>query len=112
MLQHAVLLDILQHPVAAHVLLHATGDAVQAPVVAHHRPAELRDIVLEINQILALLVRDDIVEVDVLVAPLEVVNDPLVCQLLLHDEDVLKEVDDSLIDVEVVKFGNHRLLIL
>ena len=55
--------------------------------------------------------RDNVVKVDVLVAPLEVVNDALVCQLLLHDEDVLKEVDDSLIDIEVVELGNHCLLI-
>lgn len=49
---------------------------------------------------------------DVLVAPFEVVNDALVRQLLLHDEDVLKEVDNALIDVEVVELSNHRLLVL
>ena len=49
---------------------------------------------------------------DIFVTPFKIVNDPLVCQLLFHDEQVLKEVDDALIDVEVIKLGNHRLLIL
>lgn len=49
---------------------------------------------------------------NVLVAPLEVVNDSLICQLLLDDEDVLEEVDDPLLDVKVVELSNHCLLIL
>ena len=55
--------------------------------------------------------RGDIIKVDVLVAPLEVVNDTLISQLILHGEDVLEEVDDALIDVKVVEFCDHSLLI-
>ena len=55
--------------------------------------------------------RRDIIEVDVLIAPLEIVNDPLISQLLLDDENVLKEVDYPFFDIEVVELGNHSLLI-
>ena len=55
--------------------------------------------------------RGHIVEVDVLVAPLEVVDDALVSQLLLHDESVLEKVDDALLDVEVVELGDHGFLV-
>lgn len=53
-----------------------------------------------------------IVEVDVLVTPLEVVDDSLVGQLLLQYEDVLEEIQDALLDIKVVEFSYHSLLIL
>jgi len=81
-------------------------------MVADHSSAEFWDVVLEIYQVLGLLVRCDIIEVNILVTPLEVMDDPLVCQLLLHNEDVLEEVDDPLLDVEVVELGDHRFLVL
>ena len=56
--------------------------------------------------------RDYIVKVDILVAPLKVVDYSLVCQLLFHYEQVLEEVDDALIDIEVIKLSNHGLLVL
>ncbi len=49
---------------------------------------------------------------DVLVSPLEVMNDPLVCQLLFHNEYILEEVHDSLFDVKVIELCNHGLLVL
>ena len=107
-----VLLDVLEHPVAAHVVLVATGDAEEAPVVTHHRSAELGNVVFEVDEVLGLLVRCDVVEVDVLVAPFEVVDDALVCQLLLDDENVLEEVDDSLLNIKVIELGNHGFLVL
>ena len=55
--------------------------------------------------------RDDIVEVNVLVAPFKVVDNALVGQLFLHDENVLEEINDSFVYVKVVEFRNHRLLI-
>ena len=87
------------------------GDAKQAAMIADNCPAELGNIVLEVDEVLALLVRRNIVKVDVLVTPLEVVDDALVRQLLLHDENVLEEVDDPLLDIKMIKLGNHRLLI-
>ena len=80
-------------------------------MVGHHRSAELRNVVLEVHQVLALLVRDHIVEVNILVPPLEVVDNPLVGELFLDDKDVLKEINDSLIYVEMVEFRNHSLLV-
>ena len=53
-----------------------------------------------------------IVEVDVFVAPLEVMDDPLVGQLLLKNKDVLEEIQDALLDIKVVEFCYHGLLIL
>ena len=59
-----------------------------------------------------MLESNDIIKVDILVSPLEVVDDPLVSQLLLHNEQILEELHNTLVDIEVVKFSNHRLLIL
>jgi len=106
-----VLLDVLEHPLAALVVEVPPRDAEQSSVIRHHCAAELRDAVLEINQVLALLVRRDVVEVDVLVAPLEVVDHPLVRQLLLQDENVLEEVNDALLHVEMVELSYHNLLV-
>lgn len=107
-----MLLYVLKHPVAANVVLMTTRDAVQPTVIRDHRAAELGNVVLKVNQVLALLVADHVIEMDVLVPPLEVVDDSLVGELLLDDEEILKEVDDSFIDIEVIKLGNHRLLVL
>ena len=49
---------------------------------------------------------------DIFVTPFKIVNDPLVCQLLFHDEKVLEEVDDALINIEMVELSNHGLLVL
>lgn len=55
---------------------------------------------------------DDIIEVDVLVAPFEIVDDALVCKLFLDDEQILEEINYSLVDVEVVELCYHGLLVL
>lgn len=112
MLKHAVLLNVLEHPVAAHVVLVSSSDAVKPAVVTDNCSAELGNIVLEVDKVLTLLVRDDVVEVNILVAPLEVVDDALVGEFLLHDEEVLEKLDNSLVDIEVVELGNHGLLVL
>lgn len=81
-------------------------------MVSHYCAAELGDVALEVNEVLRLLSSVNIVEVDVLVTPLEVVDDSLVGQLLLQNEDVLEEIQDALLDIKVVEFCNHGLLIL
>ena len=111
-LEHAVFFNVFQHPVAADVLLHAARDTVQSTVVADDCPTELGNVVFKVDEVLALFVRDDVVEVNVLVSPFKVMDDPLVGQLLLDDEDVLEEVDDALIDIKMVELSNHRLLVL
>ena len=55
--------------------------------------------------------RNHIVEVDILVSPLEVVDDAFVRQLFLHDEDVLEKVNDALVDIKVIELSNHGLLV-
>jgi len=80
-------------------------------VIADHSSAELGDVVFEVYQVLALLVRYDIVEVDVFVAPFEIMNNSFVCQLFFDNENVLEEIIDALIDVEVVELGDHGLLV-
>ena len=111
MLKHTVLLDVLQHPITADILLHAASDTVQASMVRDYCPTELRNIVFEVYQVFALLVRNNIVKVDILVSPFEVMDDAFVCQLFLHDEDVLEKVNDALIDIKVIEFSNHGLLV-
>jgi len=90
----------------------STSNAEQSSMITNDSPAELRDVILEVNQKFRLFMRDNIIEMDVLVTPLKVMNDTFVCQLLLHDEDVLEEVHDTLLNVEVIKFSYHCLLIL
>jgi hypothetical protein len=107
-----MLLHIFKHPVAAHVILVSPCNAEKSPVVSHYCAAELGDVALEVNEVLRLLSSVNIVEVDVLVTPLEVVDDSLVGQLLLQNEDVLEEIKDALLDIKVVEFCNHGLLIL
>lgn len=53
-----------------------------------------------------------IVEVDVLVAPFEVVDDTFVSQFLFHYENVLKEIYYSFFDIKVIELCNHGLLVL
>ena len=73
--------------------------------------AELWNVVFEINQILALLVRNDIVKVNVFVTPLKVMDDAFVSQLFLDDKDILEEIIDALINVKMIELCNHGLLV-
>lgn len=70
----------------------SAGDTEKTTVIGHYSSTEFRDVALEINQVLRLLARVHIVEVNVFVSPLEVVNDTFICQLLLQNEDILEEV--------------------
>ena len=81
-------------------------------MIADHSSAELGNVILKINEILRLLMSCDIIKVNILVAPLKVMNNPFIRKLLLNNEDVLEKVNDSLFDIKVVKLGYHRLLIL
>ena len=74
--------------------------------------AKLGNVVLKVYQVFGLLVGNHIIKMDVLVTPLKVVDNPLVCQLLLHYKQVLEEVDDALVNIEVIKLSNHCLLVL
>ena len=80
-------------------------------MVTDNRATELWNVVLEVDKILALLVGDDIIEVDVFVTPFEVVDYALVRQLFLHDENVLEKVNYSLVYVEVIELGDHGFLV-
>lgn len=80
-------------------------------MITDNSSTKLRDIVLEVNEVLGLLMCHDIIKVYILIAPFEVVNNALVRQLLLDDEDVLEEFDDSLLYVKMIKLCNHGLLI-
>lgn len=55
--------------------------------------------------------RSYIVKVNVLVPPLEVMDDALISQFLLDDKNVLEKVNDSFFDIEMVELGDHGLLI-
>ncbi len=81
-------------------------------MISDYCAAKLGDVALEVNQVLRLLSSVHIVEVDVFVAPLEVVDDSFVGKLLLQNENVLEEIEDALLDIKVVEFCYHSLLIL
>ena len=38
-------------------------------------------------------------------------DDAFVRQLFLHDEDVLEKVNDAFVDIKVIEFSNHGLLV-
>ena len=80
-------------------------------MITYYRSTKLGNIVLKVNKIFRLLVCSHIIKMNVFVAPLKVMNNPLIGKLLLYNEYVLKEVDDPLLDVEMIKFSNHCLLI-
>lgn len=80
-------------------------------MVCDHCSAELGNTVHKVNQVLALLMSRYVIKMDVLVAPLEVVDHSLISQLLLQNEDVLEEIHDSLLHVEVIKLSYHSLLV-
>ena len=106
-----MLLNVLKHPVTAHIVLVATSYTKEPTMVTHNSPAELRDVVLEVNKIFGLLVSGDIIKMNVFVAPLEVMYYSLVSELLFDDENILKEVNNSLFDIEMVELSNHCFLI-
>ena len=53
----------------------------------------------------------NIIEVNVLVSPLKVMNNPFVSEFFLEDENVLKEFQNSFLYIKVIKFSDHSLLI-
>ena len=106
-----MLLHILEHPVAADILLHTPGDAVEPSVIADNGSAELGNVDLKVNEVLALFVGYDIVEVYIFVTPFKIMNNALVCQLFLHYEKVLEKFSDSFVDVKVIELCNHSFLI-
>jgi len=87
-------------------------DAEQASVISHNSSAELRNIALEVYKVLTLLESDNIVKVNILVAPFEIVNYSFVSQLFFDNENILKEFNDPLTNVQMVEFCDHCFLIL
>jgi hypothetical protein len=53
----------------------------------------------------------NIIEVNVLVSPLKVMNNPFVSEFFLEDENVLKEFQNSFLYIKVIKFSDHSLLV-
>lgn len=88
-----------------------TSNAEQATMVSDHSTTEFRNIVYEVHQVFRLLSWLHIIKVYIFVSPLKVMNDTLVSQLFLNDEYVLKEVYNALLDIEMVEFCYHCLLI-
>jgi len=111
MLQLFVLLDIFKHPVTAHVVLVSTGDAKKTTMVTYYSTAELGNVVFEIHKIFRLLMSSDIIKMNVFVTPFKIVDDSLISQFFLHDENVLKEINNPFFDIKMVKFSYHCLLV-
>lgn len=106
-----MLFYIFEHPITADIILVTPRDAIQPTVVTYHSSAELGNVVFKVNQVLTLLVGDHIVKVDVFVSPLEVMDNSFISQFFLYDEQILEEINNSFVDVEVVKLSYHCLLI-
>jgi len=81
-------------------------------MIAYYSSTKFGNIVLEVNQILRLLVRGNIIKMNILIAPLKIMNNPLICQLFFDNKNVLEEIDDPLLNVKVIELSNHSFLIL
>ena len=80
-------------------------------MIADHRSAEFGDVILKVDEILALLMGRHVIEVNVFVAPLEVVDYSFVGQLLLHNKDILEKVNNPLFNIKMVEFSDHGFLV-
>lgn len=106
-LQTLLFLNVLKHPVAAHIVLMSPCYAEQSSMVSNNSPTEFRNVFVEVNQVLCLLAIDHIVEMDIFVAPLKVVNDSSVSQLFLDNEKTLEKLNYMLFYVNMAEFGYH-----
>jgi hypothetical protein len=91
--------------------LVAAGDAEEATMITHHRPAKLWNIIFEVNEVFRLLVCCYVVKMNVFVAPFEIMNYPFISKFFLDNKCILKEVNDSFLDIEMVELRNHCLLV-
>lgn len=106
-----MLLDVLQHPITADIILVSSRDTEETAMFAYYCSAKLRNVILEINQVLRLLMCGHIIEMDILIAPLKIVDNALVGQLLFHNENTLEKIDYTLFYVKMVKFSDHSFLV-
>lgn len=65
---------ILQHPITANVVLVTTSDAENFTLIGNESPTEFRDEEIVVQEDLVAGALVDVVEVNVLGAPLEVVD--------------------------------------
>jgi hypothetical protein len=80
-------------------------------MICNHCATEFGNVTLKVNQIFGLLSCMNIIEVNVLVSPLKVMNNPFVSEFFLEDENVLKEFQNSFLYIKVIKFSDHSLLV-
>jgi hypothetical protein len=81
-------------------------------VISYNCSTELRNVFVKVNQVFGLLSIHNVVEVNVLVAPLKVMDDPPVSQFLLHDEKRLEEFYNVFFNINMVILSDHCFLIL
>ena len=80
-------------------------------MICNNCATEFGNVTLKVNQIFGLLSCMNIIEVNVLVSPLKVMNNPFVSEFFLEDENVLKEFQNSFLYIKVIKFSDHSLLV-
>jgi hypothetical protein len=78
MLKLFVFLNILEHPVATNIVLMSPSNTEKSSMIRDYSSTELRNVVFKVNEVLALFVGSDVVEMDILVAPFEVMNDAFI----------------------------------
>lgn len=106
-----MLFHILKHPIAANVVLVTTSDTEKSSMVTDHSPTKLGNVIFKVYEVFRLLVSCYIVKMNVFIAPFEVVDDSFICEFLFHNKNILKEVYNPLLNVEMIKFRDHRLLV-
>ena len=80
-------------------------------MICNNCATEFGNVTLKVNQIFGLLSCMNIIEVNVLVSPLKVMNNPFVSEFFLEDENVLKEFQNSFLYIKMIKFSDHSLLV-
>ena len=106
-----MLFNIFEHPITTYIILVSTSNAKESSMICYYCSTELRNVVIEVNQILGLLMRLDVIEMNIFVTPFKVMNNSFVCELFLYNENILEKVNYSFSDIEMVEFSYHSFLI-
>jgi len=104
--------DVLEHPIAAHIVLMSSRNAKQSSVISDNSSAKFRNVLVEIHQKFWLLSIYYIIEMNVFIAPFKVMNDSSIGKFLFHDEKILKELSYVFFNVNMGVLSYHSCLLV
>ena len=103
---------VFKHPVTAHVILMPSCNTKQSSMICHYSSTEFWNVFVKIHQKFRLLSINYIIKMNVFVAPFKIMNDSSICELLFHDEEILKEFSNVFFDVYMRVLSYHCSLLI